>query len=256
MDDLIRFMTPAMWLGRPTVLRDTAASTNDEARALIDQGAPHGTLVVADVQTRGRGRRGRSWQSRPGEDLALSLVLRPTRLPAASAPLLALLTGLAVTEALEGFVPPALRPMVKWPNDVRIGGLKVSGVLVEGSLRENELAWAIAGVGINVRGTEAPDGLEGVATSLRRARGGEDLSRDAVLQRLCAAWERRLDAFFARGFASFADDLRARCETLGQRVRTDEAIGVAEAIADDGGLVVVCDDGARVTVRAGDVVEP
>ncbi len=254
MDDLVRFVAPGSWLGRPTALKDTTLSTNDDARDLIAQGASHGTLVVADVQTQGRGRRGRTWQSRPGEDLTVSLILRPD-LAAAKAPLLALVTGLAVAEALEGFVPAALRPTVKWPNDVRIGGRKVAGVLVEGSLRDGNLAWVIAGVGINVRGEAPPPELAGTATTLRAARGGHDLDRDGVLQAVCEAWERRLDGLFAAGFDSFGDALRARCDTLGQRVTVEGTTGMATSIADDGGLVLRTDDGAEVIVRAGDLIE-
>jgi len=236
------------------VLKDTTGSTNDDARTLIAQGAPHGTLVVADVQTQGRGRRGRVWQSLPGQDLAVSLILRPT-LAVTDAPLLALVTGLAVAEALEAFVPPSLRPTVKWPNDVRLGGRKVAGVLVEGSLREGGLAWAVAGVGINVRSGAPPESLAAIATTLRMARDGADLPRDAVLNAVCLHWERRLEGLFRDGFGSFATALRDRCDTLGQRVSAEGVSGVAEAIADDGGLVLRTDEGARVVVRAGDLTE-
>ncbi len=251
MDDLRSFVSPARSLGRVVEVRDETASTNDDARALAAAGAPHGALCLADAQTAGRGRRGRVWSSPRGENLYASFVLRP-RVRLADAPGLALVAGLAIAEALDPFAGGA-RVRVKWPNDVRAEGLKLAGVLVEGSLRGAELAWVVLGVGINVRGLSAPEGLEGVATTLRALRRGEDLSRCDVLAAVCSRLEARLDAYERDGFASLHADLTTRCETIGARVTTELATGVAEALADDGALLVRTDDGRVVAVRVGDV---
>ena len=251
MDDLIAFASPARALGRTFELRGETASTNDDARALAASGAPHGALVVADAQTAGRGRRGRVWSSPPGDNLYASFVLRP-RVRVADAPMLALVAGLAVAEAVEPFAGGA--PVrVKWPNDVRASGRKLAGVLVEGSLRGAELVSVILGVGVNVRGLAPPPELAAVATSLRALRGGEDLARADVLAALCLRLEARLDAFERGGLAALHGDLSARCETLGTRVTIDAVTGVAESLGDDGALRVRTDDGALVLVRVGDV---
>lgn len=251
MDDLRHFSSPARSLGRVVELREETASTNDDARALASKGAPHGALVIADAQTAGRGRRGRRWSSPRGENLYASFVLRP-RLRITEAPGMALVAGLAVAEAVDAFAKGA--PVrVKWPNDVRSGGLKLAGVLVEGSLRGAELAWVVLGLGVNVRGLSVHEGLDGVATTLRMLRGGEDLSRADVMAAICDRLESRLEAYEREGFASCHEALSARCETLGTRVSTELAAGVAESLADDGALMLRTDEGALVAVRVGDV---
>lgn len=250
MDDLTSFASPARALGHPAVVKALTASTSDDARALAAQGAAHGTLVIADAQTSGRGRRGRQWVSPPGENLYASFVLRP-RVPPHSAPLLSLVAGLAIAEALDAHAGGAA-VRVKWPNDVRVDRRKLAGVLVEGSLRGDRLAWVVLGVGVNVRGESAPRGLDDVATTLRRVRGA-DLSRAAVLASLCLRLEARLADFEREGFAALRDALSARCETLGTRVRVDAVEGVAEALGPDGALRVRADGGELIDVRVGDV---
>ncbi len=250
MDDLRAFASSASAFGKDFHFREATESTNDDARALAAAGAPHGALVVADTQTAGRGRRGRAWRSPPGENLYASFVLRPA-VSLADAPSLSLVAGLAVAEAVAEHCPRA-DVRVKWPNDVRVGGKKLAGVLLEGSLRGAELAWLVLGVGVNVRGAAPPDGVEDIATTVRLARG-EDVSRAAVLASLCARLEQRVGAFERGGFAAVRDAVGARCETLGTRVRVGEVEGVAESLDADGALVVRRDDGARVPVRVGDV---
>lgn len=250
MDDLTGFVSPSPALGHPCHVRAVTDSTNDDARALAAAGAPHGALVVADTQTAGRGRRGRAWASPPGENLYVSFVLRPA-VALADAPSLSLVAGLAVAEAVALHAGGAA-VRVKWPNDVRVGGKKLAGVLLEASLRGAELAWLVLGVGVNVRGAAPPAGVEDLATTVRMVRG-EDVSRAAVLASLCERLEARVGDFERGGFAALREAVAARCETLGTRVRVAEVEGVAEALDADGALVVRRDDGARVTVRVGDV---
>lgn len=250
MDDLTGFRSPARLIGHPAVVKSHTGSTNDDARELAARGAPHGALVVADAQTAGRGRQGRAWISPPGENLYASFVLRPRR-PAAACATLSLVVGLAVAEALEAHARGA-RMQVKWPNDVRVGGRKLAGVLVEGSLRGDEFAWLVVGVGVNVRGERAPAGVEDIATTLRALRG-EDIGRGVVLASLCERLEARLGDWERGGFEAVRGVLEARCETLGARVKAEGAEGVAEGIADDGALRVQTDAGAVVLVRAGEV---
>src|SRR5437868_3626316 len=133
MDDLARFAARkprTRWAGQPTVFKPETGSTNDDVRAAALTGAATGFTVLADTQTAGRGRRGRSWHSPPGENLYVSVLARPA-LEAAHAPLITLAAGLAVRDAVLEWTQS--QPVaIKWPNDVRIDGRKIAGVLVEG----------------------------------------------------------------------------------------------------------------------------
>lgn len=253
MDDLLQVQArpvPTRWAGRPLLVKAETVSTNDDARTAAAAGAPHGYAVVADAQSGGRGRRGRAWHSPPGENLYLSLVVRPP-LRAVEAPLLTLAAGLAVAEALDAFVP-AHRVSIKWPNDVRIDARKVAGVLVEGSVRGADLAFAVVGIGVNVRGSVLPEALVPIATTVRLACGAET-DRGPVLVTLLGALEAHIDRLLAEGPAPLVAAVSARCDTLGQRVRADDIEGTAEAITAGGGLRIRRADGTHAEVRAGEV---
>lgn len=160
-------------IGRPRLHLRTTTSTNDRARELATAGAPHGTVVTADVQTAGRGRQGRSWVAPAGSSLLLSVVLREID------PLVSLRAGLAVAD-LAGD-----DPLVKWPNDVLVDGRKVAGVLVEARPQES---WAVLGIGVNVAldVAELPTELHETAGTLGRT----DL--DVAMSELLEHLERRL----------------------------------------------------------------
>ncbi len=201
--------------------RGEVASTQVEARALAEAGAPHGTTVVADAQTQGRGRLGRRWAASPGENLLLSIILRPP-VPVREAPLLTLGAAAGVATALD--------LLVKWPNDlVDTDGHKLGGFLAELETAGDRVAYVILGLGLNVNQFDFP-GLPN-ATSLRRLRGGPQ-DREAVLDdvlRAILAWSAhpgRLDLW------------RERAHTLGRHVRVGEVEGLATSLRDDGALIV------------------
>ena len=131
-------------------------STNDEAKRLANEGAPHGTLIIADEQTEGRGRAGRRWSTPAGSAVALSLVLRPESLDPAQIGELTVLGALATVEALAGL---GVQAWIKWPNDVLISGGKAAGVLVESGWVDDQLIYTVMGIGINVH----PDSLKNTA---------------------------------------------------------------------------------------------
>lgn len=151
--------------GRPFRFFDSIGSTNSEAMEWARVGAPDGAAVVAAHQTQGRGRWGRAWSSTPGQLLQLSLVLRP-KMPLAQLGLITTALGVACAEAIEDSC--GLKPAIKWPNDVRIGGRKAAGILVETQVTGSALDLAIAGIGINVGWTREniPEELAHSATSL------------------------------------------------------------------------------------------
>jgi BirA family biotin operon repressor/biotin-[acetyl-CoA-carboxylase] ligase len=233
-------------LGGPLVHLDATGSTNDHARRLAIAGAPAGTLVVAEEQTAGRGRHGRTWSAPRGRALTLSLLLRPE--PDALR-LLPLATALAVCEASETAAPVHCR--IKWPNDVLLDRRKLAGILIESRPQEG---WAVVGIGLNVDTPEcelAPE-LRETATSLRIAVGGtvdRDDALDALIERV-AYWSVApqrvvLDAYRKR------DALRGEAISWSAGERTLR--GTAAGIDDGGNLIVFGGDGERLTLDAGEV---
>ncbi len=144
---------PVKGLGRPLYFFASIGSTNDYAKELAQQDAPPGTLVVADEQTAGRGRAGRSWSTPPGVALAMSLLVRPDSMrPGAWTPL----TGVGALAVAEAIHRRGGEPEIKWPNDVLVEGRKTAGILVETIWEEERLTSAVIGIGVNVRAGSAP----------------------------------------------------------------------------------------------------
>jgi BirA family transcriptional regulator, biotin operon repressor / biotin---[acetyl-CoA-carboxylase] ligase len=240
--------------GRPLVVTAVTASTNDDARAAAASGAPHGAAFVADAQTAGRGRGGHGWYSPPGENLYLSLVLRP-RVPAAAVAPVTLAVGVAVARVLEGVLAGLSPVWVKWPNDVLAGPAhrkrKLAGVLVEGQLRGAEVVSLVAGVGVNVHARSFPGEIAERATSLSLL-GAGGVDREALAARLLAAIGAAAASFEWDRLASFSGDL-ARLDGLrGARVEVDGVRGTAEGIDGEGRLLVRGEAGVAV-VTSGEV---
>lgn len=218
----------------PVVRLDTAPSTQEVAFNLAAQGAVDRTVVVADHQTAGRGRRGRPWLDEPGAGLLASILLRPS-LPVARWPLYGFVTAVAVAEALRAAA--GLDARLKWPNDVLVHGRKIAGVLLE-TRGEPVL---VIGVGVNVSQQEFPPDLAGLATSVALA-GGRPVDRDALLDAVLVAfdcWRGRLER---EGFEPVRTRWSELSETLGRQVRVGAASGRALRLDADGALVVA--DGA------------
>ena len=250
MHDLAGFVAPAgCCLGRPLVVKAVTGSTNDDARALAAAGAEHGAVVLADAQTSGRGRLGRSWVSPAGLNLYFSVVWREG-LDAIDPPLLALGAGLAVSEALDRFTPTPTT--VKWPNDVRHAGRKLAGVLAEAMYRGAHPSAVVIGVGVNVRGAEVPAALAEIATSVRIARG-RDVARAEVLDALLERLGATLGELCRDGFVGVRRRLLDRCESVGSRVSIGDVTGVAIDVDPTGALVVRDEQGLLHAVRAGEI---
>lgn len=237
-------------LGRPARHLGAVGSTMDEAAAWAAEGAPHGALVVAEHQSAGRGRHGRRWASGPSRSLLFTLVLRPG-LGADRLGLVPLAAGLAVAEAAGAF---GVEARLKWPNDVRVEGRKLAGVLAE-------TAWArgrprvLLGVGLNVAQSAFPDGLE--ATSLR-LEAGRPVGRLEPLDPVLGALGHRLAQAEASP-AALLEAIEARLErpdgpvevrdpATGRRV----ARGVVLGLAPDGALRLEAEAG-ETSVYAGEV---
>jgi BirA family biotin operon repressor/biotin-[acetyl-CoA-carboxylase] ligase len=235
-------------LGGALVHVDVTGSTNDHARVLATGGAPTGTVVVAEEQTAGRGRQGRSWSAPRGRGLTLSLVWKP----AAGLELLPLAAAVAVCEACEQVAP--VRCRIKWPNDVWIGERKLAGILIESRPQEQ---WAVIGIGVNVdvdRAQLDPD-LRKTATSLRIETGG-GVDRVRMLAALFEALAARLHDL-ERDAAGVLAEYRRRDLLSGRQIAWASGErrlrGEARGIDEDGNLVVFTVEGERLTLSAGEV---
>ena len=240
--------------GRFLVARAEVESTNDVAWQVLESGeAPDGAVVVADVQTRGRGRAGHSWHTAPGRGLALSIVLHQgcDRRQIGVLPLLA---GLALARGLETL---GARADLKWPNDLLLDGRKVSGILVEGRRTPEGGDAAVIGVGVNVgqAAEDFPPELRELATSL--ALGGVGTAREDVAAAFLNALEPLWAEFQEGDRRVVLDAWKARAIFWGRKLRVHGAGGEFEGVARDldrdGALILEREGGERVTVHAGDV---
>ena len=230
-------------------------STQRVARELGRAGAPEGTVVIAEAQTAGRGRLGRTWHSPRGVNLYCSIVLRPALSPAA-VPQVALVAGVAAAAALAE--TPGLAPRLKWPNDVLIDGRKVAGILTEMEAEVERVHHVILGIGVNLNAPRAafPPELRERATSLFLATGRR-VDRAAVTGRLLAALEARYGRFLEGGFEA----VRAEWESYSCLTGTDVRVASAEGemagrvlgLDTDGALMLARPDGTSTRIVAGEV---
>lgn len=222
-----------------------AAEVTSTQEVLAGSHHPHGAVAVAEHQTAGRGRSGRSWDDTPATGLLFSVLLRPP--PGLPLPQLSLVAGLAVATAIDR--ETGCRAMIKWPNDVLIAGRKVCGILLEASD-----SVVVCGIGINVNQAhdELPRETRLPATSLRIATQRE-LDRGALLAAVLADLERRYDAWLEEGLAGQLDDLEERNALRDLDVRIGDRSGTADVIAPDGRLTLVLARGDVVLVESGEV---
>ena len=258
-------------MGRTLIARASVESTQDVAWEALASGLPDGTTVVADAQTRGRGRAGRSWWMPGAKALALSIALHPG-CDSREMGTLPLVAGLALAEALESLGatgprgtsgPPGtrgtsgLQVRLKWPNDVLVGERKLAGILCESRRRGGAGDAVVVGVGVNVAqaADEFPPELAASATSL--ALEGVRISRErvaaALLNRLEPLWDEHAEG----GREAVLERWRARADFWGRSVtvRTPSGTltGIARSLDDDGGLVITLPGGGETTVLAGDL---
>ena len=236
-------------LGRPLLYLPVTGSTNDDALLAARSGAPHGSVFVADEQTKGRGRRGNAWLAAPGESLLFSVLLRPA-LELSQTSALTLAIGLALRDVVAPLVHGNVQ--IKWPNDLYVDGKKLAGVLVESQLQGDRLQAVIVGVGVNVLTLDFPEEIATRATSLALL-GSASLSRESVLQALLAAIATRVDSYQEQGVAGLLPELNAADALRDQRFRVDQVVGVGRGIDDLGRLLVEDDRGELHAILSGTV---
>ena len=238
--------------GYALIALDEAGSTNDEARERASRGAPEGTVVWARVQRAGRGRRGRSWVSPPG-NLYFSVILRPA-CEARSVAQLSFVAALAVLDLVDGLVPDRAR--CKWPNDVLVDGGKVAGILLESALGPGgRVDWVVLGIGVNLA---SHPGIEGPIPSASLADAGAmTLAPEEALPPVLAALARRRREWETQGFAAVRSAWLARAHGLGGPVTVANGerrlTGIFEGLDEGGALVLAQPGGERLSIAAGDV---
>ncbi len=230
-------------------------STNDIARSLADAGEAAGLFVCAEAQTAGRGRHGRSWQSPPG-NLHASLILRPRR-PMAEIATLSLVTALALAQAVEALSAGAVRPRLKWPNDVLIDGAKLAGILLEGaSDGRGGCQWLIIGTGVNV--TASPGDAVPYPTTNLVAAGLPTVTPTLLLAAMAAALRPLLDRWEGAGFAGLRQAWQERAAGVGSAVEMrlgEQAVrGRMLEIDDTGAIRLETAAGTVERFTAGEVV--
>lgn len=241
-------------MGQTIYFYEETDTTNNRARELALEGAPEGTLVVAEKQTAGRGRRGKVWESPLGTGIWMSLVLRPQIAPT-EASVLTLLCGLATAEAIEA--ETGLSAGIKWPNDILINGKKAVGILTEMDCEMSEVHFVIPGIGINVNTASFPPEIAEIATSLY-LECGKTVSRRRLVHKVLERLEEHYETFLRTGsFAAMLENYRKHCITLGKEVHVlgrEPFFAEALDITPEGELLVRrADNGKEEVVFSGEV---
>jgi BirA family biotin operon repressor/biotin-[acetyl-CoA-carboxylase] ligase len=255
-DDLLsRLADATQIIGRHIRVFQETTSTNDVVEKFARDGAKEGVVVIAEAQTRGRGRLGRKWVSPSGKGLWFSVLLRP-QLGLEMVTQITIAAATALTRAIRAHTE--LRPEIKWPNDVVIRGRKTAGILTELTAELDRVAYVILGIGVDVNldSSDLPQELHSIATSLKIERN-QPVDRPA----LAAGILRELDAVYARithdQFDAVADEWEAQCSTLGRDVQIqvgDRVVrGRAESLDRDGALLLRTHHGHLERICGGDV---
>lgn len=248
------FLPSADSAGWRIIQLKSTTSTNDHAWKLASEGAGHGLVIVAERQTGGRGRRGRTWLSPPGANLTFSLILRPFLLPEAVPPL-SLVAAAALFSCLKTDIPHLA---IKWPNDIYSGNRKLAGILSEMKMKGRETDFVLVGIGLNVNALpdDLPPALRETAVSMRQATGRQ-FQLSQVLHRFLLAFQPRYEQYCRHGLrGSLLEILRKHSYLSGRRVvvKVDgrTLVGTAREIDTHGRLLVDDESGSCWPVTAGE----
>ena len=240
------------WAGKTVHFARETDSTNLWIKRLAKEGAPEGTLALAEFQSAGRGRLGRSWEVPEGTSVMMSILLRPKFEPQ-YAPMLTLVMGMAVAKAVKKF---GFDVSIKWPNDVVVSHKKICGILTEMGVRDGKIDYAVIGVGINVNIKEFPEEMADKATSLY-LESGKEFDRSQIPGLVMEAFEKYYEKFAATcDLSGLKEEYESILANYNQPVRVlakEPYEGVARGITDGGELLVEKTDGTIVAVSAGEV---
>ena len=247
------------WLGHNIFYYDEIDSTNTEAKRRAEEGAPHGTVVVADMQSAGKGRRGRDWSSPHNQGIFFTILLRPEIEPA-NAPMLTLVKAVAVARGI--FKCTGLEAQIKWPNDIVINGKKVVGILTEMSAQIDYVNHIVVGTGINVHQTVFPEELAQKATSLdvelRKQGRNAEFSRAELLEEILEQFEKCYEIYIqTQTLSGLMEEYNGMLVNKGHRVRVLDPLGEFEGqalgINERGSLLVEKNDGKITEISSGEV---
>ena len=240
------------WAGKTVHFARETDSTNLWIKRLAKEGAPEGTLALAEFQSAGRGRLGRSWEVPEGTSVMMSILLRPKFEPQ-YAPMLTLVMGMAVAKAVKKL---GFDVSIKWPNDVVVSHKKICGILTEMGVRDGKIDYAVIGVGINVNIREFPEEMADKATSLY-LESGREFDRSQIPGLVMEAFEEYYEKFAATcDLSGLKEEYESILANYNQPVRVlakEPYEGVARGITDGGELLVEKNDGTIVAVSAGEV---
>ena len=240
------------WAGKTVHFARETDSTNLWIKRLAKEGASEGTLALAEFQSAGRGRLGRSWEVPEGTSVMMSILLRPKFEPQ-YAPTLTLVMGMAVAKAVKSL---GFDVSIKWPNDVVVSHKKICGILTEMGVRDGKIDYAVIGVGINVNIKEFPEEMADKATSLY-LESGREFDRSQIPGLVMEAFEKYYEKFTATcDLSGLKEEYESILANYNQPVRVlakEPYEGVARGITDGGELLVEKTDGTIVAVSAGEV---
>jgi len=216
-------------------------STNNFAKQLAAEGYPEGTLVIAERQTAGRGRRGRQWHSEPGQGIFMSLILRPI-LPVKELSRITMFIAVAIVETLNEV---GIKSGIKWPNDVLINGRKIAGILTEAVTDMDGIEYIVTGIGLNVNTLikDFPEEFRSIATSVREE-AGRVVPRVELLRVLLLQLENRYQQLISGGFSEILEKVRSLSLVIGHDIQIDSVNGITNGQAidiDNNGFLMVRD---------------
>lgn len=252
-EETIKKALHTSWAGKNVCFAEEIDSTNLRVKELAAEGAPHGSVAVAEFQTAGRGRFARKWQAPPGSSVMMSLLLRPELSPE-NASMLTLVMGLSVAQTVQecGFAPE-----IKWPNDVVLSGKKICGILTEMSAGMEGIRYVVIGTGINVNLDGFPEELSDKATSLS-LEAGRSFDRNEILSLVLQHFERNYEIFMeTQDFSGLKEDYESILANRGKEVRILEDgnswSGICLGVDERGRLLVQKEAGTTACVNAGEV---
>lgn len=252
--DEIRFGLQTEKLGRNIHYEESVGSTQKIASRLVLEGAPEGTIVIAEEQVAGRGRMDRSWHSPKYTGIWMSVILRPN-IPPQKAPQLTLMTAVAVVQAME---EAGLHPQIKWPNDILLNGKKATGILTELQADADRIQAVIIGIGINVNQKleDYPEELQAIATSMS-IEAGKDLDRAKILQQVLYHLEKLYTLYLEKGFLPVKLLWESYAITIGKTITaksiTQTIHGKALGINEEGVLLIEDEKGELHHIYSADI---
>jgi BirA family biotin operon repressor/biotin-[acetyl-CoA-carboxylase] ligase len=242
-------------MGRNIHFEEAVTSTQKIAQSLANDGVPEGTIVVADQQTKGRGRMARAWYSPSGTGIWMSMVIRPN-IPVNTTPQLTLLTAVAIVQAIEELTP--LKPDIKWPNDIMINGKKIVGILTELQAEADQVHSVIIGTGINVnqKKEQFPEDLQNIATSIL-IETGEAWERAQFIQTILLKFEGLYSIFLSQGFKPIKLLWEGYAISINKKMIARTLKGTVEGraigIDDDGVLLIETEDRSIERIYSADI---